>query len=105
MRDGTLVLAALRDAERIISAGWGYRHGDGFLFHAFAYDPDFAKYSPSRLYLECLIKHCMATGVKEFDFMPVKRLSRAAGPRITSVPCPTLEHWVGGERLCLPWHH
>lgn len=70
LKDGTFVLAVLCDGETIISAGWGHHHGDEFLFHAFAYDPAFAKYSPSRLYLECLVKHCMARGVKTFDFMP-----------------------------------
>lgn len=48
----SLVLAKLSDGETIISAGFGYRFKDEFLFHVFSYDMTWNKLSPSRLFLE-----------------------------------------------------
>ena len=68
--DGRLVLATLSDGDTIISAGWGYICGSEFLFHAFAYDMNYATYSPSRLFLENILLHCFRNGIRTFDFMP-----------------------------------
>lgn len=65
-----LVLATLADGDTTISAGFGYVYGNEFHFHAFAYDEAYATYSPSRLFLECIVRECFARGVRTFDFMP-----------------------------------
>lgn len=65
-----LVLAMLADGDTTISAGFGYVYGDEFHFHAFAYDEAYATYSPSRLFLECIVRRCIERGVRAFDFMP-----------------------------------
>jgi CelD/BcsL family acetyltransferase involved in cellulose biosynthesis len=66
----SLVLAKLSDGETIISAGFGYRFKDEFLFHVFSYDKTWNKLSPSRLFLEGLVRWCFDNGVNTFDFMP-----------------------------------
>lgn len=68
--DGRVVLATLSDGDTIISAGWGYVCGSEFLFYAFAYDLDFATYSPSRLFLEGVLQYCFQNGIRTFDFLP-----------------------------------
>ena len=68
--DGRLVLATLSDGDTTISAGWGYVCGSEFLFYAFAYDMDFATYSPSRLFLEGILQYCFRNGIRTFDFLP-----------------------------------
>jgi CelD/BcsL family acetyltransferase involved in cellulose biosynthesis len=69
---GRFVLATLEDDNTRISAGWGYVCGNEFLFHAFAYDVAFENYSPSRLFLESLVRWCIDQGIEKFDFMPGK---------------------------------
>lgn len=68
--DGQLVLARLSDGTTTISAGFGYRFGNDFLFHVFVYDAAWNRLSPSRLFLESLIQWCIGKGIKTFDFMP-----------------------------------
>lgn len=68
-RDG-LVLARLSDAHTTISAGFGYRFRNEFLFHVFAYDTAWANLSPSRLFLEQLLRWCISEKIETFDFMP-----------------------------------
>jgi len=70
LRDGQLVMATLADGGTLVSAGLGYVCGGDFLFHAFAYDAAYARCSPSRLFLECLVRWCFDQGVRTFDFMP-----------------------------------
>ena len=70
LENKTLLMAELSDGTRTIAAGWGYRCGREFLFHAFAYDATYATYSPSRLFLECVIRQCFDEGIDTFDFMP-----------------------------------
>lgn len=67
---GELIATALTVDGRIISAGFGFRLGPSFLFYMFAYDPAWASYSPSRLYLERLIGLCLDERLLVFDFMP-----------------------------------
>lgn len=67
---GELIATALMVDGRIISAGFGFRIGPSFLFYMFAYDPAWASYSPSRLYLERLLGLCLDERVPLFDFMP-----------------------------------
>jgi CelD/BcsL family acetyltransferase involved in cellulose biosynthesis len=67
---GNYVLAKLSDGETIISAGFGYKFGSDFLFHMFTYDEAWNRLSPSRLFLEELVRWCFDHGVKTFDFMP-----------------------------------
>ena len=67
---GELVLARLGGANATVSAGFGYRFGRRFLFHVFVYDAAHARLSPSRLFLEGLVRWCLDNGVDEFDFMP-----------------------------------
>lgn len=66
---GTLVMASLSDGATTVSAGWGYVCGDEFMLHAFAYDAAYSKYSPSRLLLECMMRHCHERGLRTFDLM------------------------------------
>ena len=66
----SLVLAKLANADTIISAGFGYQFGNDFLFHVFAYDLNWHRLSPSRLFLERLVQWCFDAGIKTFDFMP-----------------------------------
>ena len=63
-------MAKISNDYATVSAGWGFVCGDEFLFHAFAYDAGYGTYSPSRLFLECLVRHCMRQNVRTFDFMP-----------------------------------
>jgi CelD/BcsL family acetyltransferase involved in cellulose biosynthesis len=65
-----LLMVTLADDQRLVSAGWGFMCGDEFLFHAFAYDADYATYSPSRLLLERIVRVCFDRGIRSFDFMP-----------------------------------
>jgi CelD/BcsL family acetyltransferase involved in cellulose biosynthesis len=67
---GSLVLARLADGDTILSAGFGYRFRDEFLFHVFTYDLAWARVSPARLFLEELVRWCLDEGVTVFDFMP-----------------------------------
>lgn len=70
LAEGRLIMVALRDGERIASAGWGFVCGDEFLFHVFAYDAAWSTYSPSRLLIERLVRTCFDRGIRSFDFMP-----------------------------------
>ena len=70
LEDGRLVLATLSDGDKTLSAGWGYVCGGEFLFYAFAYDRAYATYSPSRLFLESLLRYCFRDGIRTFDFLP-----------------------------------
>src|SRR5262249_47013657 len=65
-----LVLATLSDGDTTVSAGWGYVCGSEFLFHVFTYDAAYENYSPSRLFLESLVRWCFRKGIRTFDFMP-----------------------------------
>jgi CelD/BcsL family acetyltransferase involved in cellulose biosynthesis len=69
-RHGNLLCARLGDTTTTISAGFGYQFRDQFLFHVFAYDMGFSRLSPSRLFLECLVRWCLENGTATFDFMP-----------------------------------
>jgi len=68
--EGSLVLAKLSDRNTIISAGFGYRFRSDFLFHMFTYDVTWSRISPSRLFLEELVRWCFSESVTTFDFMP-----------------------------------
>jgi CelD/BcsL family acetyltransferase involved in cellulose biosynthesis len=70
LKEDRLLLATLSDGDTIVSAGWGFAYGDEFLFHAFAYDARYSTYSPSRLFLECMVRQCIEKGIRTFDFMP-----------------------------------
>jgi CelD/BcsL family acetyltransferase involved in cellulose biosynthesis len=91
LHDGNLVLATLSDGDTVISAGWGYVCGSEFLFHAFAYDAFYATYSPSRLFLECLVKFCFERGIRTFDFMP----GEEAYKRIWATDYVQTESYIG----------
>lgn len=65
-----LITVALRDGDRIVSAGWGFVCGEEYLFYAFAYDAAHSTYSPSRLLLERLVQTCFDRGIRSLDFMP-----------------------------------
>jgi CelD/BcsL family acetyltransferase involved in cellulose biosynthesis len=73
LAEGRLIAVALRDGDRIVSAGWGFICGDEYLFHAFSYDAACSTYSPSRLLLERLVRTCFDRGIRSFDFMPGER--------------------------------
>ena len=65
-----LVLAKLAADGTVVSAGFGYVYAGEFHFHVFAYDDAYATYSPSRLFLESIVRWCIGHGVHTFDFMP-----------------------------------
>ena len=67
---GRLVLAKLAARDTVVSAGFGYVYAGEFHFHVFAYDEAYATYSPSRLFLESIVRWCIEHGVRTFDFMP-----------------------------------
>jgi CelD/BcsL family acetyltransferase involved in cellulose biosynthesis len=67
---GQLLMGKLCNDQHVISAGFGYKCGDEFLFHVFAYDEAWSRLSPSRLFLEQLVRTCFDEGVSLFDFMP-----------------------------------
>lgn len=69
LEDRSLVLARLGNAATTVSAGWGYRCGSDFTLHAFAYDPAYETYSPSRLLLEQLVQYSFERGFRTFDLM------------------------------------
>jgi len=68
--EGSLVLAKLSDGNIIISAGFGYRFRSDFLFHMFTYDLTWSRISPSRLFLEELVRWCFSQSIRTFDLMP-----------------------------------
>ena len=70
LAEGRLIMVALGDGDRIVSAGWGFDCGDEYLFHAYAYDAAYSTYSPSRLLVERLVRTCFDRGIRSFDFMP-----------------------------------
>ena len=67
---GTLISGQLRAGATILSAGYGFAAGDGFMFYQFAYDRAYARLSPSRLLLERLMQACFRRGLRRFDFLP-----------------------------------
>ena len=69
-KDNRLVLGILGENEVILSAGYGFKSGTGFMFQAFSYDAKFENISPSRLFLEELVHWCLENGMNYFDFMP-----------------------------------
>jgi CelD/BcsL family acetyltransferase involved in cellulose biosynthesis len=91
LNDGRLVLATLSDGTTTVSAGWGYVCGSEFLFHAFAYDSAYASYSPSRLFLESILRHCFGKGIRSFDFMP----GEEAYKRIWATDYVATESYIG----------
>jgi len=90
--DGRLIMVKLHDDDEILSAGWGYRFGDEFMFHNFAYDARHQTWSPSRLLLERLLQHCFAVGVRTFDFMP----GEEAYKRLWATHFVRTDSFVGG---------
>lgn len=67
---GNLVMAQLSSGNTILSAGYGYKFDNKFLFHMFTYDQQWQRLSPSRLFLEKLIRWCFTHNIEVFDFMP-----------------------------------
>lgn len=70
--DFSLIFGKLSVGKKIISAGYGFKHGSTFTFHMFSYDFDWENFSPGRLFLERLVRWCLENGVTEFDLMPGK---------------------------------
>jgi CelD/BcsL family acetyltransferase involved in cellulose biosynthesis len=91
LQDKRLLLATLSDGECTVSAGWGFVCGDDFLFHAFAYDAAYATYSPSRLFLEQLLRCCFDKGLRTLDFMP----GEEAYKRVWATDVVDMKSYVG----------
>jgi CelD/BcsL family acetyltransferase involved in cellulose biosynthesis len=60
----------LGSGEATLSVGYGVVRGERFLFEGFAYNPEFARLSPSRLLLEQLVRWCFERRLAVFDLSP-----------------------------------
>jgi CelD/BcsL family acetyltransferase involved in cellulose biosynthesis len=63
-------LSCLKINEQIIAAHFGLIFNNTFTFCVPSYDSRFAKYSPGRLLIYFLIKHCFDSRISYFDFGP-----------------------------------
>lgn len=63
-------LSCLKINEQIIAAHFGLIFKNTFTFCVPSYDSRFAKYSPGRLLIYFLIKHCFDSRISYFDFGP-----------------------------------
>jgi CelD/BcsL family acetyltransferase involved in cellulose biosynthesis len=99
LNEGNFILAKLSDGDTTISAGWGYVCESEFLFHAFAYDPAYATYSPSRLFIESLVRWCFQNNIRSFDFMPGEEQYK----RIWATDYVCTESYIGPLTLRGAW--
>ncbi len=67
--EGSIDLSYLKAGDRFIAFHFGYIYEGRFYYYMPSYDPDFYRYSPSKLLIKYLIKDSCDAGLKIFDFL------------------------------------
>lgn len=65
---GALLISSLSAGPTLLAVHFGGLADEGLYSWVAAYDPAFGRYSPGRLLLEDILRHCQERGHREFDF-------------------------------------
>jgi CelD/BcsL family acetyltransferase involved in cellulose biosynthesis len=61
------VMSALLVDEKPIATHWGMRMGKRYYWLMPTFDPEWARFSPGRLLMEAVVRHCIEQGLEVFD--------------------------------------